>query len=212
MSNPYRPDLNNPPPSQFPTGAPQQTNGLGTAGFVVSLIGLFTCGALSIIGLGLSLFGLRKNPKGLAIAGVIMGLIGLVVLAITTVAVYRAVQMAGNLQTLLAEGISRSIAQNIASDVAEEWESTGQLPSDADGQSFINGKRGVLGDAFRYETDGSSFSIRASGPDLEFDTADDMVVGPFDSAQKVFDLLAEDDIDDPAEDSDFQSDWEIEDQ
>ena len=57
--------------------APPPSNGLGVAGFVLSLLGfLGTCGLLSPIGLILSLIALRKQPRGLAIAGVIIGAVG----------------------------------------------------------------------------------------------------------------------------------------
>lgn len=58
-----------------------QTNGLGTAGFVVSLIGLFTFYIpifgfiIWFIGSSLSYYGRKKEPKGLAIAGTIISLI-----------------------------------------------------------------------------------------------------------------------------------------
>ena len=54
----------------------QESNGLGTAGFIVSLIGFLTCGFISPLGLLFSIIGLFKNPKGLAIAGTVLGLIG----------------------------------------------------------------------------------------------------------------------------------------
>jgi hypothetical protein len=56
----------------------QQTpsNGLGTAGFIVSLVGLVTCGLLCPIGLLLSVFGLLKPPRGFAIAGTLIGGLG----------------------------------------------------------------------------------------------------------------------------------------
>ncbi|HMN95116.1 MAG TPA: hypothetical protein PKC43_02005 [Phycisphaerales bacterium] len=52
------------------------SNALGTAGFVVALLGLFTGGVLSPIGMILSLFALGREPRGLAIAGAILGFIG----------------------------------------------------------------------------------------------------------------------------------------
>ena len=65
--------------SQFsyqPSVAQPQTNGLAIAGFVCSLVGLFT-GILSPIGLVLSLVALGKpGGRGFAIAGVVLGLIG----------------------------------------------------------------------------------------------------------------------------------------
>ena len=63
-----------------------KSNGIGTAGFVLSLIGLFF-GWIPILGwviwfLGgaLSFAGLFKNPKGLAIGGLVISLISVIVL------------------------------------------------------------------------------------------------------------------------------------
>jgi len=55
---------------------PQSTNGLGTAGFIISLFGLLTCGILAPIGLMFSLVGLVKAPRGFAIAGSVLGALG----------------------------------------------------------------------------------------------------------------------------------------
>jgi hypothetical protein len=53
-----------------------ETNSWGIAGFVLSLLGWFTCGLLCIPGFFLSLVGLRHPDKGLAITGLILGLPG----------------------------------------------------------------------------------------------------------------------------------------
>ncbi len=55
---------------------PRRSNGLGIAGFVVSLVGIFSCGLLSPVGLVLSFVALYRRPRGFAIAGVIIGAIG----------------------------------------------------------------------------------------------------------------------------------------
>jgi hypothetical protein len=53
------------------------TNAMGVAGFVCSLVGLiFTLGILCPVGLILSLIGLGRKPRGFAVAGVVLGLIG----------------------------------------------------------------------------------------------------------------------------------------
>src|SRR5437773_6109506 len=65
-----------PPPVQQFIVAPPPTNGLGVAGFVTSLIGVVTCGFLSPIGLLFSLVGLTRRPRGLAIAGTVLGALG----------------------------------------------------------------------------------------------------------------------------------------
>jgi len=54
----------------------QQTNGLGVAGFVLSLVGLISCGLISPLAWILSAFGCLKQPRGLAIAGLIIATVG----------------------------------------------------------------------------------------------------------------------------------------
>lgn len=55
----------------------QRENGLGLAGLIFSILGWLTCGLLSIPGVILSLMGLSSpGPKGTSIAGVIVGLPG----------------------------------------------------------------------------------------------------------------------------------------
>jgi len=77
--------VRDPEPSPQPTqyisqqvvvaGSP--SNGLGVAGFIVSLCGLlFTCGLICPIGFLLSLFALFKPPRGFAIAGSVIGGLG----------------------------------------------------------------------------------------------------------------------------------------
>jgi hypothetical protein len=70
----------------FEQPAQRASNGLGIAGFVVSLIGLlsgcFGGMVLSPVGLILSAVGMRRQPRGLAIAGLILGIVGSVWLVI----------------------------------------------------------------------------------------------------------------------------------
>ena len=62
------------------------SNGLGTAGFVLALLGLFLGWIplfgwlLWLLGFLLSIVGLFKKPRGLAIAGTIISLIGIIIL------------------------------------------------------------------------------------------------------------------------------------
>lgn len=66
--------------SQFsyqPVAKSQESNGLALAGFICSLVGIFTGGLLSPIGLIISLIALGKpGSKGFAIAGLVLGLFG----------------------------------------------------------------------------------------------------------------------------------------
>jgi hypothetical protein len=69
------------PPGSAPVAQPQ-SNSLGLAGFICALIGLVlgvttgVGGLLSIVGLVISLIALGREPRGFAIAGVIIGLLG----------------------------------------------------------------------------------------------------------------------------------------
>ncbi|MDR1225395.1 MAG: hypothetical protein LBK47_00665 [Prevotellaceae bacterium] len=64
----------------------KQSNGIGTAGFVLALVAVFLGWVpvlgwiLWIVGLILSFAGLFKSPKGLAIAGLVISLIDLILL------------------------------------------------------------------------------------------------------------------------------------
>lgn len=64
-------------PTNHPPQYQNQSNGLGIAGFIVSLIGVIgSCGLLCPIGLVMSIIALKREPKGFAIAGLILGIIG----------------------------------------------------------------------------------------------------------------------------------------
>lgn len=53
-----------------------RSNGLGTAGFVISLVGFLTCGLICPLGMLISFFGMFSRPRGTAIAGFVFGVIG----------------------------------------------------------------------------------------------------------------------------------------
>ena len=62
-----------------------KTNGIGLAGFIVSLVSLLMCcGGLSVVSLVLSIVGLIKskdyngNGKGFSIAGIIISVVGII--------------------------------------------------------------------------------------------------------------------------------------
>ena len=65
---------------------PPKKNGIGTAGFVLALLGLVLCWipildfVLWLLGTIFSLIGLFKAPRGLAIAGTVISFLGIIVL------------------------------------------------------------------------------------------------------------------------------------
>lgn len=78
---------------QQPAQPNQGSNGLGIAGFVVSLCAAFLVWVpflnlvLSIVGLILSAMGMKKLPKGLATAGLVISIIFLVISLIWVITV-----------------------------------------------------------------------------------------------------------------------------
>ena len=64
----------------------KKSNGVGTAGFVLALIAVFLSWVpvlgwiIWLLGLILSFVGVFKQPKGLAIAGLVISLIGIILL------------------------------------------------------------------------------------------------------------------------------------
>ena len=66
----------------------KKSNGLGTAGFVLALIGLFLCWipildwSIWLLGLIFSAIGAFRVPRGLAIAGLCISFIGLIIMII----------------------------------------------------------------------------------------------------------------------------------
>ena len=97
------------PDPTYPTqpAATQPTNTLGIVGFILSLLGVVgTCGLLSPIGLILSIIALRREPKGFAIAGLILGILGSIVFLVTLL-IFGVFALA--FIGLLAAGISLSV-------------------------------------------------------------------------------------------------------
>lgn len=78
---------------------PKQSNGMGTAGFVLALLGLFLSWVpvlgwiLWLLGLIFSIIGACRQPRGLAIAGIVISCLGLIVLIVVLGAIGAAVAM-----------------------------------------------------------------------------------------------------------------------
>lgn len=83
---PYQPMQQYPPPYPQMVVVQKQSNGMGTAGFVLALISLFfgwvaVAGwILWLLGTIFSFVGLFKAPRGLAIAGIIISFIDIIVI------------------------------------------------------------------------------------------------------------------------------------
>ncbi len=72
----------------------EQKNGLGTAGFVLSIVAIVLSWVpvlgwiLWLLGLIFSFVGIFKQPRGLAIAGLVISLIGIIMLVVLIGAIF----------------------------------------------------------------------------------------------------------------------------
>lgn len=151
-------------------------NGLGIAGFIVSLVGgLLTCGFLAPVGLLLSVAGLFRPRRGLALAGTILGGLGTAWLIAGGMAVRAGIEE--------MEHVGRHEQSLVALDLAaEEIEITrhrsGELPGDADGRKAIVDRLDGYGNAIYYRRlSDRSYEVRSGGRDGQYFTDDDLTGG-----------------------------------
>lgn len=165
---------------------PSGDNGLGIAGFICSLLGLIACGLLSPVGLILSLFGLRREPRGLAITGVVLGalgvcgwVIGIVVFGSMIAVALAAVGLGGVAMALGGAKIESGLEMaNIAREIELYEQRTGQLPASLDLLPMSEPEALIDPWGRRYEftlgEDGVTYTLFSAGPDGMPGTADDV--------------------------------------
>lgn len=164
------------PPSQYyPPPAPRQpVNGLGIAGFIISLAGFFTACILSPVGLLLSFIALFKRPRGFAVAGVILGLLGSIIPALIIsffgFIIFSAVMLGKpGFQTVIAVQEAGTTIKRHASN------NNYTLPDDFDGNALLAGTRDGWSRPLHYRrTNDFSFELRSAGPDGLLQTQDDL--------------------------------------
>lgn len=157
-------------------GSTQPTNGLGIAGFVLSLIGiLLTCGTLNVISLPLSLIALAWKPRGFAIAGTIISVIGVAFLALLGWGMVATIiwgkgmadEIGKNMQTVTVISEAKNAIENYRAE-------NNALPDGIEGNKLVVEKKDGWGTELRYEQIDGSYLIRSAGKDKQFNTADDV--------------------------------------
>jgi len=162
----------------------RQSNALGMAGFICSLVGLvLTGGILCPVGLVLSIAALGRQPRGFAIAGVVIGLLGtcgglLVVLA------FGAMILAAMGIAVAAIALSdpqkvelTSDMINLATAIKHYRDENHYLPA---GLELVSSDEQVLtdpwGTKYQYVQNDpkDDFDIISAGKDKQFDTPDDV--------------------------------------
>ncbi len=173
----------NPIAEQIP---PARGNGLGLFSFILSVLGLSTCGTLSAVSLVLSIIGLKREPRGTAVAGFILSLLGLVLLSSSLfyflTGFYAFSNSFGNF--MAPTGNSDPAAetaiemQTITIKVGKQWQEKQLLPSQTEGDQLVASAIDGWGNPIEYQTDGTSFSIISLGADGKV-SPDDIKLGPF---------------------------------
>lgn len=160
-------------PSSF--NAPPPNNGVGLTGFILSIVGLATCGTLNFLSLPISLIGLLWKPRGFAIAGTIISLLGAGFFSLVGMGIVM-------LALGLKEGIT-SAGQRLQTD-AKMQEAKGAiegyrlqnnaLPDGIEGNKLVVTMKDAWDTELRYDLDGKTYVIRSAGPDKQFNTEDDI--------------------------------------
>ena len=191
-------------PNQYPTHGgpmpPAESNPMGVAGFVCSIIGLISCGLASPIAVILSVIGMQRKPKGFATAGAIIGGVGTMMFIVTTIMIINTIRTGREVMSNIGTQLERAGAQMVLNDAAQQiatvWEEDGTLPGQKRGDGMIASQRDPWGNSVLYEPslgedededegeDGDDFFdegflIRSMGEDELADTEDDILVGPF---------------------------------
>lgn len=182
------------------TTSSSSTNGLGVAGFVCSMVGLLcTGGIVSPVGLILSLVALGRPPRGLAIAGAIIGAIGscgIIALAITApvvvlvaLAAVGASAAAGGLAAMFGPQIETQVELAVLDMRLQRYEQqNGKLPASlAEVSTSTDPSRPDItdpwGNPYQYvpvpTAAGRPFRLFSMGEDAVSGTPDDIEGGQF---------------------------------
>ncbi len=172
-----------------------ESNGLGVAGFFISLIGLFIpTGIVALLGLLISLVALGRQPRGFAGLGVLIGLFGTVVwLAVMVFAVLGAatlgvgILICGAAAFILTQPETIEVTSdmiNVTLAVAEYKKENDSLPRDLDGLRLaVTTLTDPWGQPYRYQLveDGDrGFDVISGGLDQQLGTDDDLALSRLD--------------------------------
>jgi hypothetical protein len=158
-------------------------NNLGLAGFITSILGLVSCGVLSPVGLLLSLIGLTKRPRGFAIAGTVIGIIGTVFLALVGVGIVLGILGIGaGVKALKEYASTHEQAMKLYAELEQRQPQGGTgagastAPTlDATTANALAAKyNDGWGTPLRAEVAAGVITITSAGRDKSFDTQDDL--------------------------------------
>jgi Type II secretion system (T2SS), protein G len=158
------------------------SNGLGVAGFVVSLVGFFACPLVSVVGMIMSFIAMFREPRGLAIAGFVIGLLGSLVMLVVVLFFGAALVVFGSAISIAGfKGVEATGEMiDIGEAVAEHRQAMGSYPKSLESLSSLaaDERTDPWGRPYEYSisADGSSFSLKTLGEDGVANTPDDILL------------------------------------
>ena len=152
-----------------------ESNGLGIAGFVLSLLGLVSCGLFGPLGFLVSLFGLAYRPRGFAVAGLVLGGLTTGIFAFFGFAVLSTLFAAVTGIQLAASETSNSLRMKASNmQIVNEFKEFGAIPSTEKGNDIINAERSESQPFTGYQrVDQFQYKLTVAGLDRELGTEDD---------------------------------------
>ncbi|MBX3413933.1 MAG: hypothetical protein KF708_14680 [Pirellulales bacterium] len=162
-----------------------ERNMWGIVGLTISVVGLFTLGILSPLGLAASIAGMSRRPRGMALAGVVLGLVGTVLLIVYTLPrvippAVREVGFGARANRAIADRASQDtwlLMRGVADQLDAARPTNGDAPSQAAGDAAMLGRQDSWINVIRYaRPDDKTFEVHSAGPDRTFGTEDDIVI------------------------------------
>ena len=159
-------------------------NWWGFNGMCISFVSLLTFGLLSPLALLLSLIGLRRRGKGMAVVGMMVSLLGIALISTIGIAAYNThqaqvakitKQKEARINAVKTQEANVLLAEAYDDLVEYRGQHEGQLPADIEGNMIVVKYGDPWGQALRYEPEKGFALLRSAGPDQEFLSADDLL-------------------------------------
>ena len=171
----------------------RDTNTMGLVGFILAVVGVFSGGCLSIIGLVFSLIGLGKEPRGFAIAGVVISLVSLLGWVIF-IAIFGIAGIAAIIGLSALASETSSDFDMIVERLEQRHAEVGAYPDALDDLGLPSDVlTNQAGEPYQYTPLVTGFELRDAGPDGSLNTSDDGVLtrtrNPDGSVTETFDSL-----------------------
>ncbi len=166
------------PFAKQPRQAPRQGNPAGVAGFAFSIVGLVPCVGMFIfpVSLAISALALKREPRGLAIAGVAVSLAAMLLHLALGAMMYFTFAVFGHGSA--GDGFKLILDASI---VRAEIDQRGSMPASLDELNLpADREKDPWGNAYFYEVfpDGGDYRLVSLGPDGALGTSDDVQLHP----------------------------------